>query len=54
MVEARLPKNLIEAIRYFADPDVCTEFVAKLRWPNGPECPQCGSVVYSYLSTRRV
>lgn len=51
---ATLPKNLIEAIRYFADPDVSVEFVAKLRWPNGPECPRCNSGAYSYLSTRRM
>lgn len=54
MAEASLPRNLIEAIRYFADPDVCNDFVAKLRWPNGPECPRCGSGAYSYLSTRRL
>lgn len=48
------PKTLLEAIRYFSDLDVCTEFVAKLRWPNGPHCPRCGSVEYSYLTTRRL
>ena len=49
-----LPTTLIEAIRSFSDLDVCTEFVAKLRWPNGPVCPRCGSTEYSYLNTRRV
>lgn len=44
----------MQAIRYFSDPDVCTEFVAALRWPDGPACPRCGSMAYSYLSTRRV
>jgi transposase-like protein len=48
------PKSLIEAIRYFSDLDVCTEFVAKLRWPHGPICPRCGCVEYSYLTTRRL
>lgn len=48
------PTSLIEAIRYFADLDVCNEFVAELRWPNGPYCPRCGSVEYSYLKTRRL
>ena len=37
------PKTLIEAIKYFSDPDVCLDFVAKLRWPNGVACPTCGS-----------
>ena len=50
----RLPTSLIEAIRYFSDLDICTEFVAKLRWPNGPVCPRCGGVAYSYLTTRRL
>jgi transposase-like protein len=48
------PANLLEAIRYFSDLDVCTDFVAELRWPDGPVCPRCGSVEYSYLTTRRV
>jgi transposase-like protein len=48
------PKSLIEAIRYFSDLDVCTDFVAKLRWPNGPVCPKCGCTEYSYLTTRRL
>jgi len=48
------PTSLIEAIRYFSDLDICTDFVAKLRWPHGPVCPRCGSTEYSYLTTRRV
>lgn len=54
MSESKKPKTLIEAIRYFSDIDVCTEFVAKLRWPDGPVCPRCGCTEYSYLTTRRV
>jgi len=49
-----LPTNLIEAIRYFSDLDICTDFVAGLRWPNGPHCPDCGCVEFSYLTTRRL
>src|SRR3954471_12848988 len=48
------PTSLIQAIRYFSDLDVCTDFVATLRWPNGPVCPKCGCVEYSYLTTRRL
>jgi transposase-like protein len=48
------PTSLIQAIRYFSDLDVCTEFVANLRWPNGPVCPRCGCTEYSYLTTRRL
>jgi transposase-like protein len=49
-----LPRNLLEAIRYFADPDVATDFLAQVRWPDGPICPACGSDQHSYLKTRRV
>jgi transposase-like protein len=48
------PSNLLEAIQYFSDLDLATDFVAKLRWPNGPVCPRCGGVEYSYLKTRRL
>jgi transposase-like protein len=48
------PDTLLEAIRYFADLDVSTQFVAELRWPNGPVCPVCGSQEVSYLTTRRI
>ncbi|HXN39279.1 MAG TPA: IS1595 family transposase [Solirubrobacteraceae bacterium] len=54
MSTRKQPKSLIEAIRYFSDLDVCTEFVAELRWPDGPFCPKCGCTEYSYLTTRRV
>lgn len=54
MGRGKLPETLIEAIWYFSDLDVCTEFVAKMRWPEGPVCERCGGVEHSYLSTRRV
>jgi transposase-like protein len=50
----RAPKTLIEAIRYFADPDVALNFLASLRWPDGPSCPRCGSLEHSFLKTRRI
>jgi transposase-like protein len=49
-----LPSTLLEAVRYFSDLDVATEFVAKLRWPDGPVCPRCEGREYSYLTTRRL
>jgi transposase-like protein len=54
MTENRLPRTLIEAIRYFADLDVATKFVADLRWAGTPTCARCGSVENYYLSTRRI
>src|SRR3954453_4199808 len=48
------PTTLLEAIRYFQDLDVATEFVANLRWPKGPVCPVCEGTEHSYLTTRRL
>jgi transposase-like protein len=48
------PKTLLQAIRYFADPDVALNFLASLRWPDGPSCPRCGSLEHSFLKTRRI
>src|SRR5439155_5020065 len=31
-----------------------TEFVAGLRWPDGPMCPRCEGSEHSYLTTRRL
>ena len=49
-----LPTNLLEAVRYFSDLDVATEFVAKMRWPEGPVCPKCGGTEHSFITTRRL
>ena len=54
MSETPLPTTLLEATRYFSDPEICVQFVAKLRWPEGPVCPRCGGTEYSYLTTRRL
>ncbi|HYM14673.1 MAG TPA: IS1595 family transposase [Dehalococcoidia bacterium] len=49
------PTTLIEAIRYFNDPDVCIQFLGALRWPDGIViCPNCGSDQVRYLGTRRL
>jgi transposase-like protein len=49
-----MPANLLGAMRYFADPDVCVDFMAQVRWPNGVVCPHCGSDRNSYLKKRRI
>lgn len=49
------PGTLIEAIKYFSDPDVCLDFVAKLRWANGVAvCPTCGRTDVRFIKTRRI
>ena len=44
------PKTLMEAIRYFTEPEVCLNFVANLRWPNGVACPTCGSKEVTFMA----
>lgn len=51
---AREPKTLLDAIRYFSDPDVCLDFMVSLRWPEGVSCPNCGSDEVGFIATRRV
>jgi transposase-like protein len=48
------PETLLGAICYFSDPDVALAFLAGLRWPNGPTCPECESTDPSFLKTRRI
>ena len=48
------PTTLIEAIKYFSNLDVCVDFVAKLRWPDGVACPTCGSIDVRFIKTRRI
>jgi transposase-like protein len=53
-MSAKEPKTLQEAIVYFADPDNCVSYIVARRWPNGVECPTCGSKEVTYVPARRV
>ncbi len=48
------PQTLVEAIRYFEDPDVTLTTMVELRWPNGVHCPACGRSDVRFISTRRM
>ncbi len=50
----QFPRTLLEAVRYFSDPDICLTFMVEMRWPNGVECPYCASKEFSFISTRRI
>jgi transposase-like protein len=52
--DTKPPTTLLEAVIYFADPDVALQFVASLRWPGGATCPECQSENVAFLGTRRV
>jgi transposase-like protein len=49
----RSPKTLVEAIRYYADPDVCLTVMVEARWSKGVICPTCGDPNPRFISTRR-
>jgi transposase-like protein len=48
------PETLREAIVHFADEDTAHAFMVAIRWPEGPQCPFCGTFNVTLLSTRRV
>jgi hypothetical protein len=48
------PQTLIEAIRYFSDPEVALNTMVGLRWPNGVHCPTCGRADVCFIKTRRM
>lgn len=47
------PKTLVEAVRYFADPQTCISFLAAIRWPDGVTCPTCGNKKVGYLANQQ-
>lgn len=51
---AQEPRTLMEAVRYFADPDVALKYMVELRWPNGVACPTCGRTDVRFIATRRL
>ncbi len=48
------PQTLAEAIVYFNDPDNSLRYLAAKRWPNGVECPYCGTKEPMFLKSRRI
>jgi transposase-like protein len=50
----KLPESLQEAVVYFSDIEKAHKWAVALRWPNGIECPRCGSRAHSFISTRRM
>ena len=47
--------TLIEAVRYFSDPDVCLAYLVDQRWPDGKvTCPTCGSQEVHFIVSRKL
>jgi len=51
--QTEFPKTLLQAIKYFQDPDVSMDFLRDLRWPDGVICPRCGSRDVLFLRNAR-
>jgi transposase-like protein len=47
------PRTLLEAVKYFADPDNCLTYLVARRWPKGVTCPTCGSRSVYFDKTRQ-
>jgi transposase-like protein len=54
MADNGFPTTLQQAIRYFADPGKCLQFVAQLKWPKGPYCPKCYQTDIRFMESRRM
>ncbi len=54
MEQIAWPTNLLDAVRYFSDPDRSLKLLVGLRWPDGVVCPNCGSGEVGFLKTRRL
>ena len=49
------PKTLMEAVTYFADADVCHNYMKSLKWPDGCiTCPNCGGDNIGEIASRRM
>ena len=48
------PQTLVDAIRFFADPDACLNHFIPIRWPNGITCPHCQSKEHAFIASRRI
>ena len=54
MTKPQRPETLSDAIRYFADPDTCRNFLVAIRWPDGVTCRRCGRAEPRFIASRRI
>jgi transposase-like protein len=52
--ERPFPKTLLQAVKYFSDPDTALGCMIAIRWPDGITCPRCESTEHSFVRTRRI
>ena len=46
------PRTFNEFERFFESEDACREYLTRIRWPNGYECPRCGSQNSPWITER--
>lgn len=50
-----MPRSLMQAVRYFADREVCEKYMRSIKWPDGKiTCPACGSERIGEVKTRHL
>jgi transposase-like protein len=47
------PRTLLDAVKHFANPANCLEYLVARRWPKGVTCPTCGSPKVYFDKTRQ-
>src|SRR5205085_4177298 len=52
--ERPFPKTLLQAVKYFSNPDTALACMIAIRWPDGIFCPRCESKEHSFVKTRRI
>src|SRR5260370_9117624 len=52
--ESKTPLTLLEAIKYFDDPDNGLRYLASKRWAIGVTCPNCDAADPMFLAKRRI
>jgi transposase-like protein len=49
------PDTLMEAVRYFADLEICDLYMRRIKWPDGHvACPFCGSERIGEIKSRHL
>ncbi|MCE5322245.1 IS1595 family transposase [bacterium] len=52
MSTQKTPQTLLEMIALYSDPKVCHDAMVRFRWPDGVECPHCGSTTVWFTEKR--
>ena len=49
------PETMMEAVRYFADLEICDLYMRRIKWPGcKPACPECGSERIGEIKSRHL